>query len=559
LRVISISSVLYFNASAPALAGGTLCLVGGGDPQEDWAQPIYEWVVDQSTTKKVVVVYLTDAFAFKTVSAFENAGITNEDQNIKLIHVDSFVGLKWGSSRNPRRPSGPMGPTRPESSRPMVSNAPKILGADILWFLDGSTQEYIDALDGTAAEAGVEMFFNNGGVVGGEGRAATLFGGTTQKEHNNPLLPKFALQDPYHPKMLLVSDFLELLPSTVMDHNFLIQGSIGRLPVMLGRANQDSGSDFLAIGVDDSTALCVTANGKARVRGAGSVTILHTTSDTEAEIVAGTTPHLTNLRQHQMIDGYEYDLWKRQISDIPATATDLAVPLAGDDLYLEPMTIFGHTAALGTEGAYYYDQFFTNSSGILMGEVSLTAGTDSLHNMAYATRAFVGSGGMATKVGSLLYTLAEHSQMTSMFVLSGSMVETESPATLNTSVWLSNTPTAIFAIDSHGATTAGWSDYVTAPEADGPRQSIALTRATLHVIGSDKSFNLLSEHCVDINGDGNITVVDVIMVLYAKADPDSWGSGDAEDLNGDGIVDDSDVDQCVECVLEALAEAGASN
>ena len=567
--------LLLVALTAQAEAKGSLWLLGdiglAVDEQatevilENWVPEIFGAITDEAlvpippatVAPSVLIIWadedeglvgnIADAFKQADEDAFEKADLDSKKQ-ISDISAEGLSLALSGRGRG-RGPGTGLG------------------DADIIVLVDGSTTSWLEKLS-TNAQKAIANRLANGAIVVGQGRAATLFGEvllTESTSAKDSLSPEEALSDPFHDDLQLAPGFdFAPLSGCLVDVNFLEQGRIGRLPVVLARANQDPkfAPDLLAIGVDDATALRVDAQGRSLVLGGGSVTLQHVIDGETVIDLQGETPHITNLQHHQLTAGYGYDLVARSFTAVPlgvdilpppevADAAKFDADLTGPNALNWPNK--GNDSGLNAEVSFdgYYDDF----DAIFEGNVALTPGNNPvLENTVYATNALSGTS-LATEAGTHLLALAKMSARTALWVPpdAGANLYTSGIIEHNGKPWFGDY-SSLLVLESLGATSIAFSDYEESG-ATNARQSVAITGARLHVIGVGESVALGDvPFCefpieVDLNGDGTVNVVDVVVAVIAKNQSPVVPPGTGADLNCNGVVDFFDVYQTIQNAL----------
>ena len=548
--------------SASASAKGPLWLLGDDDleiakdVEANWVAPVFEQIVTEAkfsiTPEPKVLVLYADAngqLVEDIKAAFSNAGIVVPDHfsSAKVQDVAIYCGAR--------------------------NNVPcemSIGDADILMLIDGTTPSYFQQLSQAKRDA-IVAHVNAGGILVAQGRAASLMGAVVLKQTNSimdDVSSQEALTDPYDKGLQLDPGPFGLLPKSVIEVNFLDEGRIARLPVVLARANEQAAKPLLAIGIDDSTALRVklskrTDNAYAEVVGGGSVTLQHaracgTVVDLESSLISGavdTTPHITGLVHHQLTAGYEFEVTSKQITVRPDWEW-VPGPFVQEDAvnFTKNQVLSGSSAKPAKLGSVYFEDVFGDSDPILLGEVVLTTGDDILQNTVYGTRLFSGNGGgQATKVGVNLFPLADQPGRTALMLPKGATALTQGKSTVK-----SIGSRSFLALDSYGVSGVAYSDYEEGSSKQA-RQSVALVGAHLNVIGKGGSVDLHEfRECDsmlpgDVNCDGKINVVDVqhVIINAQNGDP-AEPVGSFGDLSCDGTVDITDVMISIQLALEAM-------
>ncbi|MCH2173398.1 dockerin type I domain-containing protein [Myxococcota bacterium] len=524
--------------------------------EANWVAPVFGQIVTEAqvsiTPDPTVLVLYADGgglLLYDLEKAFENAGIV-VPAHFHAAKLQDVAIVSGGRSRAAAEVS--------------------IASADILVLMDGTTPSYFAQLSQAKRDA-IVAHVAGGGVLVAQGRAASLMGSLVLKQTDSVMgdvSPYDALANAYDPGLQLEPGPFGFLPKSLIEVNFLDEGRIARLPVVLARANQQAEKPLLGIGIDDSTALRVklssrTDNAYAEVVGGGSVTLQHaracgTEIDLEPGLIGGvpdTTPHITGLVHHQLTEGYEFEVTSKQITVRPDWEWVPGPFVEGDAVnFTANLPLNGSKPSYPYLGSVYYEDVFIEPKAILFGEVEFTAGEDVFQNTVHGTKLFGGSdGGQATKVGVNMLALADQPGRTALLLPSKAKALPQSPSTVKNI----GSP-SFLALDSYGVSGVAYSDYQEG-NSDSPRQSVALVGAHIHVIGKGGSVDLHDfRECDsmlpgDVDCDGKVNVVDVQHVIKnslegVPAEP----VGSFGDLSCDGSVDINDVMIAIDYALEAM-------
>lgn len=191
--------------------------------------------------------------------------------------------------------------------------AAAIESARVVWIRGGNQWRYVNWWKGTATERAIRKVFEAGGVVGGTSAGCAILGEVTYDARNGSLRPEQALADSHHENLTLTDGFLSVVPGVLFDSHFTERGRIGRLPVMMARAKVDFGKDVLGVGVDHETALMIDREGRGRVIGSGTITILAWCDQSDLECPPGRPPRATDLNAVVLPRDAEYDLVHQRV------------------------------------------------------------------------------------------------------------------------------------------------------------------------------------------------------------------------------------------------------
>ena len=153
------------------------------------------------------------------------------------------------------------------------ANDPKVLeiiqGADGIFIAGGDQSRYIRYWKGTALNEALNQHVRDGKPIGGTSAGLAILGRYAYGAMDGgSVTSDNALQDPLGTAMELDSGFLDMpyLSNVVTDTHFAKRNRLGRLIAFVARAERERGKvGVVGIGVDEDTALCVDADGSARV------------------------------------------------------------------------------------------------------------------------------------------------------------------------------------------------------------------------------------------------------------------------------------------------------
>lgn len=227
------------DAPTPGPVGPGLLLMGGGDRNVD----VMRWFVKKAGNGHLVVLRASQGNELGKEFYEEVGGI---------LSVETFVF----DSRKP-------------------SDDPKILSslarADGIFIAGGDQARYVRYWKGTPVAQALDAHVRAGKPLGGTSAGLAILGEYLYGAMDDgSLLSPEALADPLGPANTIETDFLhiERLKGVVTDTHFKERDRLGRLFAFLARAEAMTGTPrrgLIGLGVDESTALAVEADGTGRV------------------------------------------------------------------------------------------------------------------------------------------------------------------------------------------------------------------------------------------------------------------------------------------------------
>ena len=434
--------------ASPLAAQGYVCAEGGGSPTSyGWGAAVFGWMLEHAPGGDVMILGVSGVDT-KAASAFTDLGATSVSQLAVTSSNADDAGV-----------------------------AAQVEAADIVWLRGGDQWEYVQGWKDTATEDAIRAVFTRGGVIGGTSAGCAALSAVVYDARNGGVRPAEALRDPYDARMTFTRGFLDLVPGVVLDTHFTERGRIGRLPSMVARAWADENEDVIGVGVDDSTALCVHPDGTAEVLGEGAVTILHRAADARVRARAGEPPALSGYVLSSLTEGYVFHLATRAVVQRPGGATLHGAPSSRPDF--DAATIEGNRLAHRERGDVWVDDG-GDDLALFRGGLQLQNGTDRLRNTVISTRTWNNTDFDENRVGGVQYALRENPHWLGLLVDSGTRVVARVSGVLD--VQTLGLPTSLVVIDAHGLESSAQSSYVASTQSSGPRQSVALEDARLHVV-----------------------------------------------------------------------------
>lgn len=223
---------------AAARSGPTapaLMLVGGGD----WDYRAFRWFAERAGHGHIVVL---------RASGEGQAGEEIYNQVGGVASVRTIVFHSRAASTDPR-----------------VLGI--LAGADGIFLAGGDQANYVRYWKGTPVARAIDAHVRAGRPLGGTSAGLAILGGTGYGAMDGGSIDSpAALADPAGPAVTLVTDFLHLprMAHIVTDTHFARRDRLGRLVAFVARARLRD-PRAIGLGVDEGAALCVEADGTARL------------------------------------------------------------------------------------------------------------------------------------------------------------------------------------------------------------------------------------------------------------------------------------------------------
>jgi cyanophycinase len=283
----------------PASFGqGAVLLVGGGSENyNSWSDEPYRWLVQHAANKRILILHYADASSFlpNYFLWLGAATATNLVINSRALADDSATYRA-------------------------------IVQADGLFLRGGDQWRYVELWKGTLAEQAIRQVYQRGGAIGGTSAGAAVLSAVAFDARITSVNPRSALRNPLNAGITFTEDFIGFVPGILADTHFYERGRIGRLLAMMAVYRQQTGKWITGVGIDDATALGVSADGSAEVFGSGVVTVLRPTPQTIFTVQPGQPLALSDIQTIQMANGFRLHLPTGQVQHTPATATTFLPP-----------------------------------------------------------------------------------------------------------------------------------------------------------------------------------------------------------------------------------------
>lgn len=224
-------------APHPSHTEAGLMLHGGGD----WATDAFRWFVSKAGGGHIVVLRAS------------YAGENGEEIYKEIGGVASVRTIVFSN--------------RAAASDPRVLAI--VRDADGIFLGGGDQSKYVRWWKGTPLNAALDAHVKAGKPIGGTSAGLAVLGAYSYGAMDGgSVTSKTALKDPMGAEVTLVDDFLHLhhMGRIITDSHFAARERQGRLIAFVARlSKQRNDPAITGIGVDEQTALCVEADGRARV------------------------------------------------------------------------------------------------------------------------------------------------------------------------------------------------------------------------------------------------------------------------------------------------------
>jgi cyanophycinase len=165
--------------------------------------------------------------------------------------------------------------TREGASQPFVAEA--LRDAHAIFIAGGDQSNYVRFWTGNPVQTEINNALARGVPLGGVSAGLAVQGEFAFSSMIDTITSPEAMADPYGPRVTLTREFLSIpvLKGIITDSHFSQRERMGRSIVFMSRIVQDGwASSVHGIGIDETTAVVVEADGQARVAGKGAAYFL---------------------------------------------------------------------------------------------------------------------------------------------------------------------------------------------------------------------------------------------------------------------------------------------
>jgi cyanophycinase len=228
--------------------GGT-CLMGGGTDVD----AAFKWMIGKSGGGDFVVIRVDNSYGYN--SYIYNMGGVNSVETVIIAKAS-------------------------DANSTVITN--KIRAAEALFIAGGDQKNYVTLWKNTPVEDAINYLINTKKVpVGGTSAGCAILGSSYFAALNGSVTSAEALSNPYNSLVTLGhDDFINIpvLKNTITDQHYTQRGREGRLVSFMARMNKDLSKNPHGIASDEQTAVCVDANGIAKVFGNNNAFFLQKTN-----------------------------------------------------------------------------------------------------------------------------------------------------------------------------------------------------------------------------------------------------------------------------------------
>ena len=324
--------------------GSVMMVGGGGENYGAWSDNPYGWFVEKAGFGKIINIDVDEASDWYP-TYFESLGASITSYNLQIAtEADA-------------------------NSFPIFQ---ELLSANGIFIEGGDQWDYVSTWKNTYVQTAIQSVYDNGGVIGGTSAGLAILGEIVFDGQNGSLTSDQAAYNPYHYRVSITDDFLNILPGVFTDSHFNERGRLARLTVMLARRNQDNNEDLLGIGVEYKTAFCVDESMIGTVHGE-MVTIIHQSDSSEIQCIANEPPRFTDIVFNQLLDGDQYNLSTREFVGAGSWSEPFDPDIMTQPVFTE-MTLNGSEDSIANFGQYVITGLTENENNWWYGDLGIQDG-----------------------------------------------------------------------------------------------------------------------------------------------------------------------------------------
>ncbi|MBC7834245.1 MAG: cyanophycinase [Phycisphaerales bacterium] len=474
----------------PALGQGYICAEGGGGVNRgDWVSPIFEWMVTSAREgMKTNGRELRQPLVVVLGSRDDDAPGDPQDKPPEGSDhtLSRFVSAGAAASAD-------LWVTAANADTDATYAT--IAGADIIWMRGGDQSRYVKFWKGTKTEGAIREVFKKGGVVGGTSAGCAVLGQVIYDALGGSAYSTDVLADGRSPKITMTTGFLGLTPGVIFDTHFTERTRITRLAVMLGQCQLDRRPIFLGVGVDTRTAVCISPDGMAEVRGQGAATVVFLTGESDVVLEAGKPPVVTNISYMQCVAGDRFstrlpDRFCPHHNELPSPLNSGPVRPGWPAGGIERLALKGDDDASAEHGCVRVEPT-ERPNALLDGELKVRPGTGRLPGFVVQPQTFDSTTHDENRFGGGVWALASHPGACNggIFLSTGCDAAVEPDGKMRVSSW-GERPLSALLLDTSRACVFDFAQSKTNSESAGPRQAVGLEGARLHVLAPGWGYDL---------------------------------------------------------------------
>ena len=324
--------------------GSVMMVGGGGENYGVWSDDPYGWFVEKAGFGKIINIDVDEASDWYP-TYFESLGASITSYNLQIAtEADA-------------------------NSFPIFQ---ELLSADGIFIEGGDQWDYVSTWKNTYVQTAIQTVYQNGGVIGGTSAGLAILGEIVFDGQHGSLTSDQAAYNPYHYRVSITDDFLNILPGVFTDSHFNERGRLARLTVMLARRNQDNDEDLLGIGVEYKTAFCVDESMIGTVHGE-MVTIIHQSDSSEIQCIANEPPRFTDIVFNQLLDGDQYNISTREFVGAGSWSEPFDPDIMTQPVFTE-MTLNGSEDSIENFGQYVITGLTENENNWWYGDLGIQDG-----------------------------------------------------------------------------------------------------------------------------------------------------------------------------------------
>jgi cyanophycinase len=425
-------------------------MVGGGtENYNDWSDEPYGWFVQAADSGKIINIDASSTASFYP-NYFQWLGAAASSHGLQI-------------------------PNR--SSANDSSIYLELISAKGIFIEGGDQWPYVAFWKGTLVEEAIHQVFQSGGAIGGTSAGLAVLGEFVFDARNGNLYPDQVAYNPYHYRVSITDDFLQILPHVFTDSHFHTRARMGRLVPMMARRIQDHGNeDIVGIGLDDNTAFCISPDGNGKAFGEGTVTILHKNQTSQVSAVANQAATFTDISYSQLIHGAVFNILSRQLVDPgPYLQTVGTPPPSG---LSQDTTLNGSLEVTANIGEIVITNLTSHHLNAWRGLLGQTAGSAEIPHSIIISKLYDDLDFAENRFVGGMFGVATHPHFAALYIDNNSQHLVTSPGIITVDKLM-------IVLDGHQMTHTGFNSTLTT-------NYPGIIAATLHFLGDGNQYDLVN-------------------------------------------------------------------
>ncbi|OQX82807.1 hypothetical protein B6D60_11570, partial [candidate division KSB1 bacterium 4484_87] len=419
-RFLWLFIIFFLSLLSNLQAQGYILAVGGGrEDYGDWSDAPYRWMVEKAEFGKIINIDV-DATSNWYPAYFIHFGAAAESRALQI-------------------------PDRESANSDAVYQ--ELKSAKGIFIEGGNQWDYVSVWKGTKVQQAIREIFQQGGVIGGTSAGLAVLGDVVFDAKYGSALPQKAVYDAYIPQIHFEKNFLNLLPNILTDSHFTMRGRLGRLVPMLARLHIENPEiEFIGLGIDENTAICIDPGLNGKVFGEATVTVLYKTGNSQINCSPGHLPTFTAIGYDQLIEGCVYDLKNKKLVDPGPYLNQTSNPPTSPEF--QELTLDGSSESTADAGSVVIENLFSRTTAAFYGQLTQRTGQNYLPNSIIMPRLWSERDYFENRLAGAQWGVSSHPHFTAILIDEYNQIQIDQNGILSTNY-------IVHILDGYGMTYSG--------------------------------------------------------------------------------------------------------